>query len=72
MHFPETWAGISKTGNICGAVSGVLMGIGLTCGKTQNDDEAATEKTRGLVREFSHGFTEKNGAINCMELLGYY
>ena len=48
------------------------MGIGLTCGKTQNDDEAATEKTRGLVREFSHGFTEKNGAINCMELLGYY
>ena len=64
-------AGMSKTGNICGAVSGAIMVIGLKYGKTQADDDAATEKTRALVRQFIHEFTEKNGSINCMELLGY-
>ncbi|MHB8052706.1 MAG: C-GCAxxG-C-C family (seleno)protein, partial [Methanoregula sp.] len=37
---------MSKTGNICGAVSGAIMVIGLKYGKTQADDDAATEKTR--------------------------
>jgi C_GCAxxG_C_C family probable redox protein len=64
-------AGISKTGNICGAVSGALMVIGLKYGKTEADDDAATEKTRDLVRRFIHEFTEKNGSVNCTELLGY-
>jgi len=64
-------AGISKTGNICGAVSGAIMVIGLKFGKTQEGDDAATEKTRALVRQFIHEFTEKNGSVNCTELLGY-
>jgi C_GCAxxG_C_C family probable redox protein len=64
-------AGISKTGNICGAVSGGIMVIGLKYGKTQEGDEAATEKTRALTRQFIREFTAKNGSINCTELLGY-
>ena len=64
-------AGISKTGNICGAVSGSILVIGLKYGKTVAEDDAATEKTRALVRRFIHEFTEKNGSINCTELLGY-
>ena len=64
-------AGMSKTGNICGAVSGAIMVIGLKFGKAQADDDGATEKTRALVRRFIHEFTEKNGSINCTELLGY-
>jgi C_GCAxxG_C_C family probable redox protein len=64
-------AGISTTGNICGAVSGAIMVIGLKYGKTQESDDAATEKTRALVRQFIHEFTEKNGSVNCTELLGY-
>jgi C_GCAxxG_C_C family probable redox protein len=64
-------AGISRTGNICGAVSGALMVIGLKYGKTQADDETATEKTRDLVRRFIQEFTEKNGSVNCTKLLGY-
>jgi C_GCAxxG_C_C family probable redox protein len=64
-------AGISKTGNICGAVSGAILVIGLKYGKTVADDDAATEKTRALVRQFIHAFTEKNGSVNCTELLGY-
>jgi len=64
-------AGISKTGNICGAVSGGVMVIGLKYGKTDAGDDAATEKTRALTRQFIHAFTEKNGSVCCTELLGY-
>jgi hypothetical protein len=34
-------------------------------------DDAATEKTRGLVREFILEFTARHGSVNCTELLGY-
>jgi len=64
-------AGISKTGNICGAVSGAIMVIGLKYGKCVEGDDAATEKTRGLTRQFITEFTRKNGSISCTELLGY-
>jgi C_GCAxxG_C_C family probable redox protein len=64
-------AGISKTGNLCGAVSGAILVIGLKFGKTKKGDDAATEKTRTLVRQFMHEFTERHGSVNCTELLGY-
>jgi len=64
-------AGISKTGNICGAVSGAILVIGLKYGKVQAGDAAATEKTRALVRELIREFTARNGSVNCTELLGY-
>lgn len=64
-------AGMSKTGNTCGAVSGAIMVIGLKYGKTKPGDDAATEKTRALTRQFIQEFAAKNGSVNCMELLGY-
>ena len=64
-------AGISKTDNICGAVSGAIMVIGLKYGKTKAGDDTATENTRALVRQFIHEFTDKNGSVSCTELLGY-
>lgn len=64
-------AGISKSGNICGAVSGAILVIGLKYGKTKQGDEAATKKTRALVREFMQEFTQCHGSVNCTELLGY-
>lgn len=63
--------GISKTGNICGAVSGAIMVIGLKYGKAEEGDNAATEKTRAITRQFIQEFTKKNGSVNCTELLGY-
>jgi C_GCAxxG_C_C family probable redox protein len=64
-------AGISKTGNICGAVSGAILVIGLKYGKAKPGDDAATEKTRALVREFIREFIGHHSSINCSELLGY-
>lgn len=65
-------AGISRTGNICGAVSGAIMVIGLKYGKAeQSDDPAATEKTRDLTRQFIREFEQKHGSVNCTGILGY-
>ncbi|HPC55860.1 MAG TPA: C-GCAxxG-C-C family protein [Methanolinea sp.] len=64
-------AGVSKTGNMCGAVSGAILAIGLKYGKSERTDTAANEKTRALVREFIAEFIRRNGSITCTELLGY-
>ena len=64
-------AGISRTGNICGAVSGAIMVIGLKYGKAEQGDDGATEKTRALTRRFIQEFLKKNGSVNCTELLGF-
>ena len=64
-------AGISKSGSICGAVSGAIMVIGLRYGKTRVGDDAATDQTRLLVSEFLQEFTRRHGSVNCTELLGY-
>jgi C_GCAxxG_C_C family probable redox protein len=64
-------AGISRTGNICGAVSGAIMVIGLKYGKAEQGDDGATEKTRALTRRFIQEFIKKNGSVNCTELLGF-
>jgi len=64
-------AGISRTGNICGAVSGAIMVIGLKYGKEEPGDDTATEETRALTRQFMQEFAKKNGSVNCTDLLGY-
>ncbi len=64
-------AGISKTGNICGAVSGAVLVIGLKYGKAKQGDDAATAQTRALVRRFIEEFSLRHGSVNCTDLLGY-
>ncbi len=64
-------AGIGRSGNICGAVTGAILVIGLKFGKGTAGDDAAKEKTYTLVQEFLRKFRAKNGSINCTELLGY-
>jgi C_GCAxxG_C_C family probable redox protein len=63
--------GISHTGNICGAVSGAILAIGLKSGKCSAGDDAAMARTRALTNEFLQEFTRRNGSVNCTELLGY-
>lgn len=65
-------AGISRTGNICGAVSGAIMVIGLKYGKeVPGDDGGATDKTRTLTRQFIQEFEQKHGSANCTGILGH-
>ena len=63
-------AGIAKTGEICGAVSGALMVIGLTQRLEEVRDPASREKVYALTRRFTEEFTARNGSVNCTELIG--
>jgi C_GCAxxG_C_C family probable redox protein len=64
-------AGVSRSGHICGAVSGAIMIIGLKYGKVAPKDNVARDKTYALSQEFIREFTRKNGSISCTDLLGY-
>ncbi|MFH1722007.1 MAG: C-GCAxxG-C-C family protein [Candidatus Altiarchaeota archaeon] len=62
--------GIANRGDICGAVSGAYMVIGLKYGRTKIEDSKSKEKTYRLVKEFNRRFTHKNGSLLCRDLLG--
>jgi len=63
--------GIAHRGNICGAVSGAFMAIGLKHGRTQVDDIPARDRTYAAITTFIEKFESAFGSIICKELLGY-
>jgi C_GCAxxG_C_C family probable redox protein len=52
-------------GEVCGAVSGAALAIGLLYGEEQ--PEAATH----LTEQFMHRFAERNGAVRCIDIIGF-
>jgi C_GCAxxG_C_C family probable redox protein len=63
--------GIAHRGEICGAVSGAFMAIGLKFGRTQAEDTPARDRTYEVVTQFIQKFENLHGSIICKELLGY-
>jgi C_GCAxxG_C_C family probable redox protein len=63
-------AGMGRLGEVCGAVAGALIVIGLKHGHTEATDKETKEKNYALVRDFSDRFRSRNGALCCRELLG--
>ena len=61
--------GIGKQGQVCGAVSGAIMVIGLKYAKEAAPDKANTV-THSLVNEFLEEFKKQNPSIICKELIG--
>ena len=61
--------GMGRFGQICGAVSGAFLVIGLKHGKFLPDDRESKEKTYALVHEFGERFVKRNQTANCHELL---
>jgi len=62
--------GIGGMAGICGAVIAPIMAIGLKYGRTRPDDDEAKQKTHTLVKEFVKQFKDRNGSIECKQLLG--
>ena len=52
-------------GEVCGAVSGAVLAIGLLYGEEQ--PEAATH----LTEQFMCNFGERNGAVRCIDIIGF-
>lgn len=63
-------AGMGRLGEVCGAVAGALIVIGLKHGHTAAADKETKEKNYARVRDFAGRFRSRNGALCCRELLG--
>jgi C_GCAxxG_C_C family probable redox protein len=63
--------GMGHTGNVCGAVTGAYMALGLANPATKENPRQSVEKTYSLVSEFERTFKKMHGSVNCSELLGY-
>jgi C_GCAxxG_C_C family probable redox protein len=61
-------SGVSRTGGMCGAVSGAIMGIGLAAGRCS--PAASVESSYSLIRQLIANFEKQHGSINCRELIG--
>ena len=62
--------GIGRTGEVCGALSGAIIIIGLKHSGVRADDKAARLKTYEVVREFLKRFRSRNNSVLCRELIG--
>jgi C_GCAxxG_C_C family probable redox protein len=62
-------AGMGRKEEVCGAVSGGILVIGLKYGRGENDDPAAKELTYAKTRELMERFSQKHGTFLCRKLL---
>ena len=63
--------GMGHTGNVCGAVTGAYMALGLANPASKENPRQSVEKTYALVSEFERRFKKLHGSVNCSKLLGY-
>ena len=62
--------GMGRMREVCGAVSGMLMVLGLLYGYDDNGEKDQAKKAHyALVQELAGNFREKNGSIICREIL---
>lgn len=63
--------GMGRMREVCGAVSGALMVLGLVCGYSDPGDKQGKNAHYALVREFAARYRARNGAdsIVCREIL---
>jgi C_GCAxxG_C_C family probable redox protein len=63
-------AGMGRLREVCGAVSGMLMVIGLKEGYCDVKNKAAKDKHYARVQALAAEFKSKTGSLICRELLG--
>jgi C_GCAxxG_C_C family probable redox protein len=63
-------AGINYRAEMCGALSGAFMAIGLKVGNVTDSEELGKELTRAYGDEFISKFEKLNGSALCKGILG--
>lgn len=66
-----SFGGGARNGEICGAVSGALMVLGLKYGHFDAFDNEQKSRAYSIAVEYTKRFKEANGSIVCRDLLGY-
>ncbi|MDW7659642.1 MAG: C-GCAxxG-C-C family protein, partial [Bacillota bacterium] len=60
-----------RCGEVCGAVTGALMVIGLKYAQTEPGDRAAKDRFGQITQAFMERYAQEKGALLCRDLLGY-
>jgi len=61
--------GVGRMRMMCGAVSAIVILVGLDCGQTEGNDKEGKAACYKVVQELLTKFKERNGSIICAELL---
>ena len=62
--------GVGRLRMMCGAVSGIVMLVGLDCGQTEGSDREGKSACYKVVQELLARSKEENGSLICAEILG--
>lgn len=62
-------AGMGRQGEVCGAVTGGILVLGLRHGRGEREDRTATEATYRKTRQLMDKFKQRHGSFICRELL---
>jgi C_GCAxxG_C_C family probable redox protein len=62
-------AGMGRKQEVCGAVAGGIMILGLRRGRGPRDGRSVTEALYPMTREFMDAFAVRNGSYLCRDLL---
>ena len=62
--------GVGRLRMMCGAVSGIVMLVGLDCGQTEGADREGKSACYKVVQELLAKSKAENGSLICAEILG--
>ena len=62
--------GVGRMRMMCGAVSGIVILVGLDCGQTDGSDREGKSVCYKVVQDLLEKFRQENGSIICAEILG--
>ena len=62
--------GVGRLRMVCGAVSGIVMLVGLDCGQTEGSDREGKSACYKVVQDLLAKSKAENGSIICAEILG--
>ena len=62
--------GVGRMRMMCGAVSGIVMLVGLDCGQTEGSDREGKSACYKVVQDLLEKSRQENGSIVCAEILG--
>ena len=71
LRIATAFGGGARNGEMCGAVSGALLVLGLKYGHYDSADNAQKSRAYEIASDFTNRFKATNGSIVCRELLGY-
>lgn len=71
LKIATQFGGGARKGEMCGAVSGALMALGLKYGHFQSENSEQKFNAYRISEIFMDRFIKQNGTVVCRELLGY-